>query len=205
MPDGESRLAATYRTLIENAGQALALAGSAIAIGGKPFRSTADSQAVANAVVALAEVAAGAATAAAANYPSRVLLSQALDGQLSLVRSALGLVTATLNSVEAREKARVNQAIGNATDMIAAAGRQAQADAALSSGLDGIVARLAEEFRQIEAAWQAPAPAPAPSPAPAPAPGPAPGPAPEPPDTDESAVRRFESWLESLGPTPPQD
>lgn len=205
MPDGESRLAATYRTLIENAGQALALAGSAIAIGGKPFRSTADSQAVANAVVALAEVAAGAATAAAANYPSRVLLSQALDGQLSLVRSALGLVTATLNSVEAREKARVNQAIGNATDMIAAAGRQAQADAALSSGLDGIVARLAEEFRQIEAAWQAPAPAPAPSPAPAPAPGPAPGPAPEPPDTDESAVRRFESWLESLSPTPPQD
>lgn len=205
MPDGESRLAATYRTLIENAGQALALAGSAIAIGGKPFRSTADSQAVANAVVALAEVAAGAATAAAANYPSRVLLSQALDGQLSLVRSALGLVTATLNSVEAREKARVNQAIGNATDMIAAAGRQAQADAALSSGLDGIVARLAEEFRQIEAAWQAPAPAPAPSPAPAPAPGPAPGPAPEPPDTDKSAVRRFESWLESLGPTPPQD
>ena len=205
MPDGESRLAATYRTLIENAGQALALAGSAIAIGGKPFRSTADSQAVANAVVALAEVAAGAATAAAANYPSRVLLSQALDGQLSLVRSALGLVTATLNSVEAREKARANQAIGNATDMIAAAGRQAQADAALSSGLDGIVARLAEEFRQIEAAWQAPAPAPAPSPAPAPAPGPAPGPAPEPPDTDESALRRFESWLESLGPTPPQD
>ncbi|SME94030.1 hypothetical protein SAMN06265365_101637 [Tistlia consotensis] len=143
MAQEDSALARTYRQLLADAGKALALAGSSVTIGGKPFRNAADAQTVAGAlqsptgtVVAAADAVAGCRATAA--------------DESALVGSALGLVEAAVTAVEAREKKRASQALGNAADLLAAARRQAQADATFLEGLRGLVARFESDLGAVE-------------------------------------------------------
>lgn len=142
MAQDDSPLARTYRQLLADAGQALALASGSVTIGGKPFRSEADAKTVESALGSLTDSVVTAADKVAGGEATA-------EGETALVESSLGLVEAAVTAVEARESKRAGQAVGNAADMLAAAKRQTQADAAFLERLRALIASFGSELKAV--------------------------------------------------------